>query len=163
MILDVGANVGQSVKRFKQRFPGARINSFEPSPRTYAELTANCSGLPDVRTWNSAVGSAMGKLPLLENAASDMTSFLEPSARAWGSVEKTTVVDVLTLDSFAAEQGIDRIDILKSDTQGFEFDVLSGAKGLMAGNRIAMVYLEMIFSDMYKAMKPVDKVLGLLW
>jgi FkbM family methyltransferase len=162
MILDVGANVGQSVRRFKQRFPGAQINSFEPSPRSYAELMANCSGLPNVKAWNCGMGSAKGQLPLLENAASDMTSFLEPSARAWGSVEKTTLVDVLTLDSFAAEHGIDRIDILKSDTQGFEFDVLSGARRLMAENRISLVYLEMIFSDMYKAMKPIDKVLGLL-
>jgi hypothetical protein len=108
------------------------------------------------------MGSARGQLPLLENVASDMTSFLEPSTSAWGSVDKTTLVDVMTLDAFAAEQGIGRIDVLKSDTQGFEFEVLSGAKGLMAENRISMVYFEMIFSDMYKAMRPVDQVLGLL-
>ena len=162
MVLDVGGNVGQSVKRFRGRFPQARIHSFEPSPGAYAQLEANCSSIPGVTTWNCAMGSVKGRMPLLENDASDMTSFHEPGTRAWGKVSRTTVVDVQTLDSFAAEQGIERVDVLKSDTQGFEFEVLSGAKGLMSEDRIAMVYLEMIFSDMYKTMPPVEKVLGLL-
>ena len=38
LILDVGANVGQSIEAFRSWFPDAHIHSFEPSPATFARL-----------------------------------------------------------------------------------------------------------------------------
>ncbi len=34
-ILDVGANVGQSIERFRRYLPNAEIYSFEPNPNTF--------------------------------------------------------------------------------------------------------------------------------
>jgi len=69
---------------------------------------------------------------------------------SWGKVGKSTSVDVTTLDSFARSHGIDFIHILKSDTQGFDFEVFKGASHLMEEDRIALIYFEFIFSDMYE-------------
>ena len=101
-------------------------------------------------------------MTLIENVEPDMTSFLEPSEFAWGRVDKSTTVDVVTLDDFSSRHHIEYIHILKSDTQGYEYEVLKGAKRLMNENRIAMVYLEFIFSDMYKGAAPFDQISGLL-
>jgi FkbM family methyltransferase len=152
LILDVGANRGQSVDQFKKAFPGAIIHSFEPSPTTYAMLSSHCKGIPNTSTWNYGVGSQPGSMPLLENTDSEMSSFLEPSEFAFekGRTKQVTQVKVVTLDAFTAEHGMDFVDLLKVDTQGFELEVFKGATRLMNENKIALLLFEFNFSDMYK-------------
>jgi hypothetical protein len=71
---------------------------------------------------------------------------------------KKNRVEVRTLDDYAEVNGVRSIDILKSDTQGFDLEVLKGARSLMAANRIHMIYMEIIFSDMYKNLPPFDEI-----
>ena len=148
-IFDVGANIGQSVDNFRRAFPDSSIHSFEPSPSTYAKLSEHCSGLSGVKTWNYGIGSRQATLPFIENIVSEMSSFLAPSEFCWGKIEKTTNVEVLTLDSFANKQDVEFVHILKSDTQGYDFEVFKGAERLMEDNRIGLIYFEFIFSNMY--------------
>jgi FkbM family methyltransferase len=162
MIFDVGANVGQSAIQFRHSVPTSVIHSFEPSPTTFETLRKQCADIQGVHTWNCGVGAATGQMTLIENVEPDMTSFLEPSKFAWGRVDKSTTVEVITLDDFTSRNHIDYIHILKSDTQGYEYEVLKGAKRLMSEERIAMVYLEFIFSDMYKGATPFDRISELL-
>ncbi len=162
VIFDVGANIGQSVDKLKEIFPGSIMHSFEPSPSTYARLQSHCQGREGVRTWNCGIGSSRGTLPFTENTKPDMSSFLAPGELCWGSVAKVTEVPVETLDSFAEEQHIDFIHVLKSDTQGYDFEVFKGAERLMNENKIALVYFEFIFSDMYKNLPPFHEVFKFL-
>ncbi len=163
VIFDVGGNVGQTVKKFRNAFPDSTIHSFEPSPTTYEKLKAACQDLPGVSTWNVGVGSSVGTLPFQENDYPDMSSFLAPSTLSWGSIVKTTEVPVVTLDAFADEHGIPFVHLLKSDTQGYDFEVFKGASRLMSENRIALVYFEIIFSDMYKELPLFHDVFRYLW
>jgi FkbM family methyltransferase len=162
LVFDVGANVGQSVTTFKRAFPKSTIHSFEPSPATFAKLSTNCAAIPGVHLWNQAMGSSVGQLPFLENSCSDMSSFLEQGIDGWGTIEKTTVVDVMTLDEFAREKGINLIHILKSDTQGYDLEVFKGAAGLLNANKIALIYCEVTFSDMYKNSAKFDQIFNFL-
>src|SRR5271165_841345 len=52
LILDVGANAGQSVKRYRRAFPSSIIHSFEPSQRIFDQLKANIAGQHGVFAWN---------------------------------------------------------------------------------------------------------------
>lgn len=157
VIFDVGANVGQSVGMFKQVFPSGMIHSFEPSPSTFRELQKNVSGRNGVFAWNCALGAVNETRELLENRVSDMSSFLELSTAGWGQVDRKTPVAVRTLDDFCREQSIETIDILKSDTQGYDLDVFKGASGAMARHAIRQIYFEVIFSDMYKGIPSFDQ------
>jgi FkbM family methyltransferase len=157
-LFDVGANTGQTAIRFVRNYPAAMIHSFEPSPTTFGELEANCRPYPRVKCWNLGVGCADAVLTFLENDHSDMSSFLAPGDSCWGKVERRTDVPVVSLDSFAARQGINYIHLLKSDTQGFDFEVLKGAQRLMQEKRIGLIYFEFIFSDMYKDLPAFDQV-----
>lgn len=162
VVFDVGANIGQSVDSFRNTFTTPTIYSFEPSPSTYETLKAHCKDLPGVSTWNRGVGSTNSTMTLTENEYSVMSSFLPPSTSAWGNVVRSTEVQVVTLDSFASDHGIDFVHILKSDTQGYDFEVFKGANQLMKENRIGLLYFEFIFSDMYKDLPPFDEVFGYL-
>lgn len=158
VIFDVGANVGQSIHRFRSQFPRCIINSFEPSPTTFKILSQQASELEDVRLWNCALGSVSEQMIFLENSHSYMSSFLPLSEFGWGKITKETSVEVRTIDQFCHDEQIERIDILKSDTQGFELEVFKGAEGTIRANKIGLIYFEIIFSDMYKNLPSFAKV-----
>ena len=87
-----------------------------------------------------------------------MSSFFKPGENAWGEVRKETNVDVQTIDAFCNTVGIKKIDILKSDTQGYELEVFRGAAQMMEQNRIGLIYSEVMFTNMYEDMPSFDQL-----
>jgi FkbM family methyltransferase len=160
VVFDVGANTGQTVHRFRRFFPRPEIHAFEPGPATFRELSANVGELPGVTLNHAAVGAEAGTKILIENTNSDMSSLLEPSAGCWGEVRNRQEVEGVTIDGYASARGIDRIDVLKTDTQGYDLQVLRGAEGLFARQAVGLVYLEVIFSDMYEGIPRFDEIYG---
>ena len=162
LMLDVGANVGQTACLFHDYFPGCITHSFEPSPTTFVELHKHVAKVANAYAWNCGLGSAPGKLLLRENEHSDMSSFLPPGDRGWGKIKKETIVDVQTVDEFCREQNIERIDVLKSDTQGFDLEVFKGAKEMMRQNRIGLLYFEVTFIELYKNLPSFAEIFDFL-
>jgi len=157
VIFDVGANTGQSIQSFRGAFPLATIHSFEPSPEVFARaLLPRYGKRPGVHLWNMAVGSAEGTMTLRENSSSGMTSFLAPGEACWGSVTRTTSVPVTTLDAFAARNDVGFIHILKSDTQGFDLEVLKGAERLFSEGRVGMIHVEITLAKLYEGLPSLD-------
>lgn len=161
MIFDVGANVGQSIQFFKRALPNANVHAFEPSPTTFRLLREACS-FPDVVLVNQGVGSTSGVLKLIENEHSDVSSFLKPTGKMWGRVVGEVEVEVTTIDSYAERNGVDRIDFLKIDTQGFDLEVLKGATRMASLGQIKLVQLEITLADLYEGLPRVDVVLKFL-
>tara|TARA_B110001452_G_scaffold68818_1_gene55436 strand:+ start:358 stop:1272 length:915 start_codon:yes stop_codon:yes gene_type:complete len=141
LIVDVGANNGQfavSVVR-----AGHRSLSFEPSPRTCAKLKRRVErarsimhGSPEKNVVRcAAVGATSGTIMLEEDAGSS-ASFRIASRRSRGA---TRAVPVVRLDDEVplAERDL----ILKTDTQGFELNVLRGAHHMLG--RVRLLMLEM--------------------
>ncbi len=56
MVFDVGANVGQTVDRFRQYFPDAQIEAFQPVGATFEELQAHVTGYGKVHRHPFALG-----------------------------------------------------------------------------------------------------------
>lgn len=156
LLVDVGGNIGQTVKKFRKTFPAGRIHSLEPGAAAFEQLRRNTAGMADVTLWNRGVGAETGKLRFFENSDSDMSSFLPLSVNGWGRVQREVEVDVVRLDDFARDNGIEFIDVLKSDTQGFEEAVFKGADEFLTQGRIGLVYFEAIVSDMYKSLPTLD-------
>ncbi len=124
-VLDVGANVGQYAHWLRSRlgFSG-RIISFEPNPADFAVLHAKNEAYP----W--ALGAVEETLTLNVTKHSVYSSFYKPQIDDAGSeiVERISV-PVRPLDGVIRELGIDPTRaFLKIDTQGFELDVLRGAR-----------------------------------
>lgn len=161
-IFDVGANRGQFLNQLRLHYSQAAIHSFEPSPATFQALSAKTAGMANVSTWNLALGARAGKSTLLENVSSDMSSMLELGSQGHGRVEKHTEIDIQTVDDFCQKHSISRVDILKSDTQGYDLEVFKGAERMMRENRIGLVYSEITFDEIYKNLPPIDEILRFL-
>jgi FkbM family methyltransferase len=158
LILDVGANEGPSIARFKKTFPSSIIHSFEPGQAAFQRLSEDARAYTGVHLWNCAVGASAGSQVLFENTNTDMSSFFPLSTTGWGEVKGESLVKMTTVDNFLKTNGIDKVDILKSDTQGYDYEVLKGTEEAMQANRIGLVYFEFIFSDMYEKLPPFDQV-----
>jgi FkbM family methyltransferase len=152
MLFDVGANYGQTIDDFREVFKNGIINSFEPSPITFDGLKKNTYNMKNVFIWNCGIGSSTKPMILNENTHRNMSSFLEMGDEGWGIVNDKTTVSVTTIDEFCKEHKIEKIDVLKIDTQGFELEVLKGARTSMLENRIGLLYFEVTFIDMYKGL-----------
>lgn len=149
VIFDVGANMGQSAKRFRRTFPAAEIHSFEPGPSVYKRLQQEIGSDPNTHTWNCGLGATTSRQRLFESDQSVMSSFLPTGKEAWVGTVGETEVEVQTIDSFCMQRQVTSIDILKSDTQGYDLEVLKGAEQIMHAGHVKIVYFEVNFADIY--------------
>jgi len=144
---DIGANIGQTAKKLAGYFPNAIIHSFEPVKETFELLEKNLAGYSNIRTYNFAMGSKEEKVEIFHRPNSEWNSLvdvLNENGKNIGASSET--ISVNTIDNFAWQNNISRIDILKSDTEGFEMEVLKGAKYCLENQLINMIYVEVGFS-----------------
>jgi FkbM family methyltransferase len=158
---DVGANTGQTTNAILQVLPRASIHAFEPHPAAFESLRR--LNIKNVVLNNYALGAQPEERTLFENTSSDMSSLLPLGEHGWGHVQAKTAVKVSTVDHYCTKHGIPRIDLLKSDTQGFELEVLKGASAMLEGNLVRLIYLEMNFARLYEGMPRFDALLGFLF
>jgi FkbM family methyltransferase len=162
VVFDVGANRGQTIEHFRGVFAHPVIHAFEPGLETFSELQRSRAGIPDVHLNNVALGARAESRTFIQNQFDNMSSFLEPSVDAWGEVKDRYPVEVTTVDDYCAAHGIARIDILKSDTQGFDLEVLKGAQRMIEQRAIRLIFMEITFSDMYKGLPRLDEIYAFL-
>lgn len=155
-IFDVGAHVGLAAGRYRELFPNAMIHCFEPYPESFALLEESVGALEPIELHRFALAAAAGEAAFSANRNSATNSLLASDSRAevyWhGDTPMTTgriAVETRTLDGFARERSIERIDILKMDVQGSEYEVLLGGRGLLERQAVGLVYMELITAPTY--------------
>ena len=170
IILDVGANVGQSITRFRKYMPKAMIYSFEPNPDVFATLVDNHKGDISIEAHNVGVGDKLGNQIFHIQPDSGSSSFLKLNVDneiyrlsntelARKNHNKTTLkqsvehntpieVPVITLQEFMNNRDIELVHLLKIDTQGFEPQVLKGCGDRLKD--ILLIECEIMFSDTYE-------------
>lgn len=169
IIFDVGANVGQTARGYREKFPGAHIWSFEPFEGSYRSLCTALRDDPKFHPVNLALSDHSGAAEFHINRNSVTNSLLSTSRGAHSVIrsdmsETVSKVNVAltTIDEFRAANAIERIDILKLDIQGAERLALAGARGSLAEKRIGLVYTEVSFASLYDGQTTLDELWSIL-
>lgn len=147
IIFDVGANIGQTAKTYRQLFPKAQIWSFEPFPKCYESLRNSLSD-KQFHPIPKALSDKVSTASLNLGAGSVTNSLL----RREGGTGETIQIQTDTVDHFCAENGISNIDILKVDVEGAENLVFNGAKAMFSRGAIRAVFVEVYFDPVYEGM-----------
>jgi len=79
-----------------------------------------------------------------------------------GRLSRTITVPVQRLDDYAAATGLEVIDLLKIDTQGYELRVLSGASRLLESGNVRAIVVELNFAPLYEGQVRSHEVVGFL-
>jgi FkbM family methyltransferase len=147
VVFDVGANEGHWTAEVLALCPDAHIHAFEPQE----QLAKHIAKLhPGVFVNNLALGAEAGSLELhdyADRAGSPHASLLAGviDGLHHGRARKVQVV-VGTVDNYCLERSIERIDLLKVDVEGFERQVLEGARRMIEGGCVQAVQFE--FNEM---------------
>jgi FkbM family methyltransferase len=136
-VIDIGANVGNYSKAILDLAPNARIYAFEPSEVARFELLRRFENENRIQIFPFAVGAAERNQLLWSNVpGSGLGSLIKRDLRHFGiDFSFTEEVRVLTLDSWNSGFGI-KPDIIKIDVEGFELDVLKGARGVVKNTKV---------------------------
>lgn len=136
IVLDVGAYVGFYAVIAALDAPEREVHAFEPVPQNFERLLANlrANRLEGVRAVRAAAGDHDGEVPIhipdgvwLPSHSSIRAGFRQHT--------RSLAVRSLRLDTYAEENHLGRIDLIKIDTEGSEPEVLEGARRRLARDR----------------------------
>jgi FkbM family methyltransferase len=163
VIVDVGANVGQTLSRVKKIFPSAIMHCIEPVPEHYDELKEISKFYDDAYVYNLALGDKdeerefnvnqhqpmLSSFYELNENSKDSVAINKPEASHSNFLDNEKIsVQSKTLDTWATENNITHIDMLKMDTQGSEPEILAGGVNVL--NNTNIIVTELMFYDLYK-------------
>jgi FkbM family methyltransferase len=145
VVVDAGANTGVYALAVAATRPDASVVAFEPSPTVVEQCRTNvrANGFADrVDVRAVGLGSETGEATFYRSTYDELGSFNAGNAGAWeASVADTVSVPVATVDGLVAEGEMPPPDHLKIDVEGFEYEVLAGARETLRRHR-PVVYLE---------------------
>tara|TARA_B100002051_G_C16622655_1_gene579085 strand:+ start:62 stop:781 length:720 start_codon:yes stop_codon:yes gene_type:complete len=162
IVFDVGAHYGETIKLFNKELNIKKIYSFEASSKNYKILKKNIFKYDQkkVETLNYGIGNKITKSYInqtIESSSSTInelninSKYLKKKLKILNIKDKNSFqhkvpIEIITLDYFIEKKKIENVDLLKIDTEGYEFNVL---KGLSKHNqKIKLVYFEHHYDDM---------------
>lgn len=166
-IIDVGAHYGETINLFLKYFKPKKIYSFEASPQNFIILKKNYSKLDQnlkriVQIENIALGknsriqsfnqthesssSTFNKINTKSNYFSRKKFFLGFNKDK--DFYKKIELKMISLDSYFSEYNLNKIDLIKIDTEGFEYEVLQGLQKNM--KNVNYILFEHHYDDMIK-------------
>ena len=116
VVIDVGARDDVDYIRLK---PDIELHAFEPNPEFFATLKGLIGDRPNTYLNNYGLGDIEGEFQYNEATQSFSGGEAE-------DLKKGKALPVKTLDWYVGKMGIERIDFLKIDAEGYDFKVLCG-------------------------------------
>jgi FkbM family methyltransferase len=130
-VIDVGAAVGDTVLLILERCRGAveAVHCVEGDDEFFGYLAANLADVPQARLHRALLSDAAGEAPSLVR-----------THKGTASAQGADRLPAVTLDSVLEAAGSPVVDVLKSDTDGFDGKVLAGATGILERSRPAVIF-----------------------
>ncbi len=141
IVLDVGANIGLHSIYFSSLAKDGFVLSFEPSVATFELLVSNVANISNIVPINLAVSNE-GKIADFFNTCDNAYSSLMDTKRK--DVVNIKKVPCMRIDDVVSGLHLDRVDFVKIDVEGFEFEVLKGMVEVISK------YQPVIFCEIYK-------------
>ena len=161
LMLDVGAYHGDFAARFLGDEKFSRAILFEPNPKNYSEIQKRFAGRSDVKLEAAACDTQAGEREFFCAGETYTGSLLAYGTPTPTPVERS-VVRCVTLDSYLGDlSSLDKIGLMKIDTQGNDLRVLQGAEAMLRASR-PWIVVELIYVPLYENQgQPHDLVLWL--
>lgn len=163
-ILDVGTNVGETLLNFARLTGKAGfVYGFEPDEKNRASVLRNIAlnEFDNLHVFATGVGDARETLKLFR---------VDPNNRGMNRIlndddaiefDDYTTIEVDTLDSILAKNGITKVDLVKIDIEGYEMHALRGARNLLETSR-PKLFIEVGYTRLLKNGTSPTEMIGFL-
>ncbi len=160
ILIDVGSHKGEYIDNILNHFKFKKLYSFEPNPKIFNILTKKLKNHQDIEIFNYGVGDKNKTEILNENLESSSTSINKLNNKSkyfkkkyfllnpfrTRKISVPVKIDVITLENFLINRKIKFVDLLKIDTEGYEFKVLIGLGNFI--KNVRFIHFEHHFDDM---------------
>jgi len=167
VILEAGAYQGQDSLYMASLWPDATLHLFEPVPQLFIQLKTNTQNIAHAHYWPLALSTQIGTTALYvaekkerPGIPTQAGSLLIPKERIHHSpiiYPRTIIVSTTTLDLWAIQNNIDKIDFLWLDVQGHELDILK--HGLNMLKKTYALFVELHFIEAYEQQPLAQEVI----
>ncbi|WP_158045746.1 FkbM family methyltransferase [Skermanella pratensis] len=140
IVMDIGANIGLTPVLLARH--AAQVVALEPSPDNFSYLKRNLSEnrVTNVLAHQVAASSSLGTISFHQAQFGAGSSQVDARHIAQNNTP-SIVVPAVRVDDLVTELGLQRLDFVKIDVEGFEIDVLRGMEKTITGLR-PTVFLE---------------------
>lgn len=140
VFVDVGANTGLH-SLYMSNYVAA-VHAFDPYPPVVEQMRRNVerNQLQTVTIHPVGLGESAARLPFAEPPDSNqgIGSFVEEASL--GAQKTGLELEVVVGDAYFASHGIDRVDVMKVDVEGFEKPVLLGLRETLRRHRPILIF-----------------------
>jgi FkbM family methyltransferase len=153
-VFDIGAHHGRYSDLIRKNFNGAKLYLFEPFIKSFQFIEEKYKAT-EIVVENLAISDTEDILKFYSNVLDETNSLLPANITNTQIDELTKPVEILnvkvsTLNNYCKEKLIEKIDLLKIDTQGNTLNVLKGADRLLKKGLIGIIQCEVEFIQIYK-------------
>ena len=162
-VIDVGAHKGETIQLFSKNFNLNSIICYEASKKNFEYLRNFLKKKHNfnLEIYNIGLGSEEKELDFFQTSESSSSTFCKINFQSNYYKKKKKILDIFkkenyilntekiklnTLDNQFKNFSFNFVDILKIDTEGFEFDVIKGASNCL--KNIRFIYFEHHFDSM---------------
>jgi FkbM family methyltransferase len=147
VVFDVGANIGDWSSIFVNHLKtlticeAVNLYMFEPVPSTFDFLKNRLgSKNPALHYESVALSSETGESVIYVSAPNAGTNSLHACSQ--GVDEQQIAINKVTATDFCKDHEIEKVHLLKCDTEGHDMEVIRGALPLLADERISILQFE---------------------
>lgn len=163
IVFDVGAYQGKFIDDILHLNSEISFHCFEPSFDAYHLLKKKYQQTHNVEINHCAVSDFSGTGILNINAFKETNSLLE-SIPVHNTIDSLTQkqsienVEIIKLSEYCLRNNIHSIDLIKIDTQGNSYNVLSGLESFLIEKKVRFLYVEAEFIEIYKDEKLFSEI-----
>lgn len=158
IVVDVGVNFGETLLHFSRLASMGTVIGFEPVPFLFQQCKHHLeiNSIANAKLFNLALSDKSEHLNF-ELAVSHNTGGFSMQKSASGK----GIVKAVTLDSFCDENKIEKIDLIKIDVEGFEYNVLNGSRQVLATYKPTL-FIELDDANLRKQHSSARQLIDLL-
>jgi 2-O-methyltransferase len=159
VIIDAGAHAGEDSIEMARLWPRASVHAFEPVPALFAKMRRKARRYPNIRCYQLALGDRDDEMDMFISTGQDASSSLLKPKELLNEHPEITFdqqcrVRVTTIDKWAKNNGIDHVDFMWLDMQGYEMRALQGAAKIL--EKVAAIHTEVNLKETYSGASLYD-------
>ncbi|MEI6654327.1 MAG: FkbM family methyltransferase [Verrucomicrobiota bacterium] len=164
-VIDVGANIGLNAIYAARRVgrPGI-VYAIEPDPSNFKRIVENIGQvpLPQLILIEAACGSNADQRVVIHHHPEDSSRSWVSGTSADLSPEAGNTVSTISIDSLTRNEKIKRVNYLKVDVEGFEWEVISGSIDCLRTHLIDVIQIELDENNLNRENSSAAKIVDLI-